>query len=180
MLSRTDCVWLGPGQYEIARLKPGQGSYQNCSSVNIYRLGADRLKEKPLGEYCLDYMQDYEYRSAEVQRKVLLAGRVTDSGGASIAHATVLVYQWNTEVSPVSVQEVAKFETDGFGEFSGRVPLGKYDLFVLSSFTVPAAQRITVTVEPQRVNILLAYDPDLPREECCGASVPTVDVKPEH
>ena len=180
VLSHHDCVELLPGDYEIARLMPEEGSYKNCENVDIYRLGADRLKDKPLGEYCLDYMQDYPYRSADVQRKVLLTGRVVDSSGAGIQHATAILYQWNTEISPALVQEVAKFETDGFGEFSGRVPLGKYDLFVLSSFTVPAAQRITVTSQPQKISVRLTEDPDLPREACCDASVPTIEVKPKN
>ena len=61
-LSHTDCIELSPGEYEIARLIPGEGCYKNCPNVDIYRIGANRLKEKPLGEYCFDYMQDYEYR----------------------------------------------------------------------------------------------------------------------
>jgi hypothetical protein len=63
VLSHSDCVELPPNQYEIARLVTGEGSYKNCPNVDVYRIGANRLKEKPLGEYCLDYMQDYEYRS---------------------------------------------------------------------------------------------------------------------
>ena len=58
MLSHTDCTELAPGQYEIARLIPGEGSYKNCPNADIYRIGANRLKEKPLGEYCLSYPQD--------------------------------------------------------------------------------------------------------------------------
>jgi len=181
-LSRTDCAELSPGEYEIARLIPGEGSYKKCpkSNVDIYRVGANRLKEKPLGEYCLDYMQDYEYRSTSAQATALLRGRVVDVAGAGIQHATVILYQWNTELSPALLQEVAKFETDSFGEFSGRVPLGKYDLFVLSNWTVPAAQRIIVTSQPQSISVSLSPDPDLPREACCDASVPSVDVTPEH
>jgi len=180
VLSQSNCTELSPGQYEIARLIPSEGSYKNCPNVDIYRVGTDRLKDKPLGEYCLDYMQDYEYRSPETQRKVLVTGKVVDPAGAGIQHATVLLYQWNTQLSPAFLQEVATFETDALGEFAGRVPLGKYDLFVLSSWTVPAAQRITVTPQPQKISVSLRLDPDLPREECCGASAPTVEVKPEY
>ncbi len=174
VLSHTDCTELSPGKYEIDRLIPDEGSYKNCPNVAIYRIGANRLKEKPLGEYCLDYMQDYEYRSPKVQGTAL-TGRVVDIGGAAIPHATVILYQWHTELSPAFLQEVARFETDSFGEFSGHVPLGKYDLFVLSSWTVPAAQRITVTSQPQRITVSVSPDPDLPREGCCDATVPTVD-----
>jgi hypothetical protein len=56
-VSHNDCVALSPGDYEIARLIPGEGSYKDCSNIDIYRIGADRLKEKPLGEYCLPYQQ---------------------------------------------------------------------------------------------------------------------------
>jgi hypothetical protein len=179
-LSHTNCTELSPGEYEIARLIPGEGSYKNCPNVDLYRIGANRLKEKPLGEYCFNYMQDYEYRSAEAYPKGLLSGRVVDASGAGIQHATVILYQWNTELSPAFLQEITKFETDSFGEFSARVPLGKYDLFVLSSWTVPAAHRITVTSQPQRISVSLSPDPGLPREACCDASVPTVNDKPEH
>jgi hypothetical protein len=179
VLSHADCVWLSPGQYEIARLILDEGSYKNCSNVDIYRLGANRLKEKPLGEYCLDYMQDYSYKNLP-QRLVLLSGSVVNDLGAGVQHATVILYQWNTEVSPPFAEKIAKFETDGMGEFSGRVPLGKYDLFVLSSFTVPLARRITVTPEPQRISVRLTRDPDMPREACCETGVPTVNVNPEH
>lgn len=179
-LSQTDCALLSPGEYEISWLIQGEGSYKNCPNIDIYRIGADRLKEKPLGDYCLDYMQDYEYRSAEAHRKVLVTGRVVDPAGAGIQHATELLYQWNTQLSPAFLQEVATFETDTFGEFAGRVPLGKYDLFVLSSSTVPAAQRITVTSQPQTISVQLSYDPDLPREACCDARVPTIEIKPDY
>ncbi len=57
-VSHDDCIALSPGDYEIARLIPGEGSYKDCPNVDIYRIGADRLKEKPLGEYCLEYWQD--------------------------------------------------------------------------------------------------------------------------
>ena len=56
-VSHNDCVALSPGDYEIARLIPGEGSYKGCRNVDIYPIGADRLKEKPLGEYCLPYQQ---------------------------------------------------------------------------------------------------------------------------
>jgi hypothetical protein len=57
-LSHEDCIQLALGQYEIARLIPGEGSYKDCSNIDIYRIGANRLKEKPLGEYCLEHLQD--------------------------------------------------------------------------------------------------------------------------
>ncbi len=57
-LSHEDCIQLALGQYEIARLIPGEGSYKDCHNVDIYRIGANRLKEKPLGEYCLGHLQD--------------------------------------------------------------------------------------------------------------------------
>lgn len=56
-VSHDDCVALIPGDYEIARLIPGEGSYKGCPNVDVYRICADRLKEKPLGEYCFPYQQ---------------------------------------------------------------------------------------------------------------------------
>ena len=56
-LSNDNCQILVPGNYEVARLIRGEGAYKDCSSVDVYRIGADRLKEKPLGEYCLEYPQ---------------------------------------------------------------------------------------------------------------------------
>lgn len=109
-----------------------------------------------------------------------LTGRVIDPSGAGVQDAAVILYQWNTETRRAVIREVARFNTDSFGEFSGRVPLGKYDLFVLSSWAVPVAQRITVTSQPPRISVRLSPDPDLPMEGCCDASVPTVEVKPEH
>jgi hypothetical protein len=66
-LSHTDCTELSPGEYEIARLIPGEGSNKNCPNVDIYRIGAHRLKEKPLGEYCLRYPQASEQTAASKQ-----------------------------------------------------------------------------------------------------------------
>jgi hypothetical protein len=51
--SHADCKELAPGDYELARLIAGEGSYNDCQNVDVYRIGADRLKEKPLGRYCL-------------------------------------------------------------------------------------------------------------------------------
>lgn len=114
------------------------------------------------------------------QSAAQLVGRVVDSSGAGVVHATVILYQWNTENHPAVVREAARFDTDSLGEFSGRIAPGKYDLFVSSNFSVPSAQRITVTSQPQRVSVRLSEDLDLPREACCDASVPTVEIKPEH
>ncbi len=53
VLAHDDCKELPRGQYEIDRLIDGEGSYKDCPNVDIYRVGADRSKEEPLGEYCL-------------------------------------------------------------------------------------------------------------------------------
>lgn len=53
VLSHADCKELAPGQYDIERLLDGEGSYEGCLNVDIYRLGADSSQEQPLGEYCL-------------------------------------------------------------------------------------------------------------------------------
>ena len=53
LLSHDDCKELARGQYEIERLLEDEGSYPNCPNVDLFRLGADRWKEEPLGEYCM-------------------------------------------------------------------------------------------------------------------------------
>jgi len=53
VLSHDDCKELPAGEYEIDRLLAGEGSYKGCLNVDLYRVGADRSKEEPLGEYCL-------------------------------------------------------------------------------------------------------------------------------
>ncbi len=54
VLAHADCKELPRGQYEIDRLIVGEeGAYKGCPNVDIYRVGADRSKEEPLGEYCL-------------------------------------------------------------------------------------------------------------------------------
>lgn len=53
VLSHSDCKELPRGDYNIERLLEGEGSYKNCSNVDIFRPGADSFKEEPLGEYCL-------------------------------------------------------------------------------------------------------------------------------
>ena len=53
LLSHDDCKELAKGQYEIDRLLEEQSSYPKCQNVDLFRLGADRSKEEPLGEYCM-------------------------------------------------------------------------------------------------------------------------------
>jgi hypothetical protein len=53
VLSHDDCKELPAGEFEIDRLLAGEGSYKGCPNVDIYKIGADRSKEEPLGEYCL-------------------------------------------------------------------------------------------------------------------------------
>lgn len=45
-VSHYNCLVLAPGDYEIARLAPREGSYKDCSGVYIYRLNADRLERE--------------------------------------------------------------------------------------------------------------------------------------
>ncbi|MFZ0313938.1 MAG: hypothetical protein WAL85_14620 [Candidatus Korobacteraceae bacterium] len=58
--SRKDCVELSPGNYEVVRLLAGEGAYKGCPNVDIYRIGADRSKEKPLGKYLVLSLQEAE------------------------------------------------------------------------------------------------------------------------
>ncbi len=55
-VSHNDCVALSPGDYEIARLIPGEGSYTGCRNLDIYPICSDRLMDRPFGEYCLRYL----------------------------------------------------------------------------------------------------------------------------
>jgi hypothetical protein len=49
----SDCKVLRSGEYEMLRLVRNEGTYNDCQNIDIYRTGADRTREKPLGEYCL-------------------------------------------------------------------------------------------------------------------------------
>jgi hypothetical protein len=51
--SHSDCKMLRSGEYEMLRLVGNEGTYNDCQNVDIYRIGADRTREKPLGRYCL-------------------------------------------------------------------------------------------------------------------------------
>ncbi|MFZ0794813.1 MAG: hypothetical protein WAM65_13650 [Candidatus Korobacteraceae bacterium] len=53
VLAHSDCKELPRGEYEIDRLLDGEGAYKDCPNVDIYRIGAERSKEEPLGEYCM-------------------------------------------------------------------------------------------------------------------------------
>ena|SRR5271165_1158665 len=53
LLSHSDCKELPRGQYEIERLIEDEASYKGCANVDLYRIGADRSREEPLGEHCL-------------------------------------------------------------------------------------------------------------------------------
>ena len=53
VLSHADCKELPQGDYSLERLLAGEGSYKNCSNVDVYRLGSGSAQEEPLGEYCL-------------------------------------------------------------------------------------------------------------------------------
>jgi hypothetical protein len=53
VLSHSDCKELPQGDYSLERLLQGEGTYKNCSNVDVYRLGSGSAQEEPLGEYCL-------------------------------------------------------------------------------------------------------------------------------
>jgi hypothetical protein len=50
---QQSCAKLAPGKYMLIRLKPGDGIYQDCENVDIFRVDADPTKDQPLGEYCV-------------------------------------------------------------------------------------------------------------------------------
>jgi len=103
---------------------------------------------------------------AEAQSAV--RGRVTDSEGAVIAKARMLVH-WDSS-SPVSdtkrnsIQDVSVV-TDGKGEYTALVPAGFYDVFVSAPVFTPVAEKVIVKEHQQtKFDAKLYVDPQVSRE----------------
>jgi Carboxypeptidase regulatory-like domain len=117
--------------------------------------------------------------SAESQSTI--KGRVTDSEGAVIAKARVLIH-WDSS-SPVSdtkkslTQDVSVM-TDSRGEYAAAVPVGFYDIFVSAPLFTPIAAKVIVKDRQQaKFNAKLYVDP-LVSKEIGGMEVEGVPPKP--
>jgi hypothetical protein len=104
--------------------------------------------------------------SAESQSAV--RGRVTDSEGAVIAKARVLLH-WDSS-SPGSdtkksmIQDVS-VATDNKGEYAAAVPAGFYDVFVSAPFFTPVAAKVIVKEHQQaKFDAKLYVDPQVSKE----------------
>ena len=84
-----------------------------------------------------------------VAQKASIAGRITDSSGAAIGNARVLVH-WDPAGSTVGLKDNVgvrtdvSVKTDANGDYSIIVPPGFYDVFVSSSAFTPVAAKVRV------------------------------------
>jgi Carboxypeptidase regulatory-like domain len=104
--------------------------------------------------------------SAESQSAV--RGRVTDSEGAIIAKARVLVH-WDSS-SPISdtkrspIQDVSVV-TDNKGEYTAAVPAGFNDVFVSAPLFTPVAAKVIVKdASAAKFDAKLYVDPQVSKE----------------
>jgi Carboxypeptidase regulatory-like domain len=95
-------------------------------------------------------------------------GRVTDSEGAVVAKARVLLH-WDSS-SPVSDKRNSVFQdvivvTDNKGEYAAAVPAGFYDVFVSAPFFTPVASKVIVKERKQaQFDAKLHVDPQVSKE----------------
>src|SRR5579864_8490770 len=82
----------------------------------------------------------------------LITGQITDSEGAAIAQARVLIH-WDSAGSTVGLSDNIGIQrdlivmTDANGNFSATVPPGFYDLFVSRMAFTPIAAKVRVKKE---------------------------------
>jgi hypothetical protein len=103
-----------------------------------------------------------------VDSQPTITGKVTDSEGAVIAKARVLIH-WDPSggrpgVTKVPTQDVSVL-TDDSGFYSASVPVGFYDVFVSAPAFTPIAAKVIVK-EGQRavLNAKLDVDPLVSKE----------------
>lgn len=78
-----------------------------------------------------------------------IRGQITDSGGAVIAHARVLVH-WDSSGSTVGLSDNVGIKqdvtvvTDAGGNYSADVPPGFYDVFVSAMSFTPTTTKVRV------------------------------------
>ncbi len=108
--------------------------------------------------------------SLSAKTRSVIAGRVTDSAGAAIAKARVLIH-WDSSGSRVGVtdnlgtkQDVIVL-SDANGAYSMNVPEGFYDVFVSAPMFTPAAAKV-IAKQGQRatLNVKLRVDPLVSKE----------------
>jgi|ERR1051326_1620751 hypothetical protein len=99
-----------------------------------------------------------------------VTGQVTDSEGAVIGNARVLVH-WDSSGSTVrlkdniGIKEDISVITDGSGHYSAAVPPGFYDVFVSATGFTPMATKVRVKVErPATFSPRLSADPIVTKE----------------
>jgi hypothetical protein len=94
-----------------------------------------------------------------------ISGQITDSEGAVIANARVLVH-WDSSGSTVGIRDNIGIKqdvivvTDANGHYSVNVPTGFFDLFVSAMAFTPTAVKVRVRQgKPTTLNTKLNVDP---------------------
>jgi Carboxypeptidase regulatory-like domain len=100
----------------------------------------------------------------------VIAGRVTDSEGAAIAKARVLVH-WDPSGSKVGLTgnvgtaQDADVLTDSNGDYSANVPPGFYDVFISAPMFTPTAAKVIVKQGQSAIlSMKLRLDPLVSKE----------------
>ena len=95
-----------------------------------------------------------------------LTGQVTDSEGAVIANARVLLH-WDSSGSAVGhlgFKQDVIVATDASGHYSADVPAGFYDVFVSAPAFTPIAAKVIVKEQKVIFNAKLYVDPLVSKE----------------
>src|SRR5262252_9338668 len=72
-----------------------------------------------------------------------ITGQITDSEGAVIAKARVLIH-WDSSGSTVGLKQDAIAVTDASGHYSANVPTGFYDVLISAPAFTPIAAKVIV------------------------------------
>ncbi len=110
------------------------------------------------------------FYSAIAESQTQIAGRITDTEGAAIANARVLVH-WDSSGSTVGltdnigIKQDVTAVTDAAGRYAVSVPPGFYDVFISPMAFTPAASKVR-TKQGQRTvfNAKLRADPLVTKE----------------
>ena len=104
-----------------------------------------------------------------------ISGRLIDKSGASIATASVLVFQWHREpTGKFDLRQFAKTVTNSKGEFSKSLQPGSYEVFAAARGFLPSATRVRVG-DKGSTNISIQMQVDAsaaPGDACCDAQGP--------
>ena len=99
------------------------------------------------------------------EARFVIAGRVTDSEGAAIPNARVLIH-WDSSGSKVGltdnigIREDVIVLTNGNGGYSADVPVGFYDVFISAEAFTPIAAKVRVKPGHQTpFSVKLKVDP---------------------